>query len=580
MASIGQNPLVIISPSHVTGNSAYTLFTGVTISTEPSAISAVENPIIYQFASDIINNTTSLKARICISYPSGPFVLPTTGTYFTLSASTPGNFPTFTITAAAEPGANECYSIDTLPVPSATELGLQIAATLNANFAFRQRFYASSVLGLVVIEALDYGSHWNIEFCDFGTTWGVAIVSPPLNNQTAPDILDSESRKDYGIWADLFIDGVGDFGNAIDKTDSIRVTQEELSFDRNNEYYFDVAGALKNYVSTPLPSLSGTSMETMNEALVNYYMVFGSIYDEFGNDYRRQFIKGQTSVAWAMNSSLPLNDYNTLLSYTFDNALTSQFTNFLTNQPSTKITHQSGHEYLSILYSNSNGAQLSNLAFTVIIDVFYGDGSTDLNFFEIMGTLIPSNGGGLYCIDVSPFQIFGSSLVVGGLLVTGYRVKVIKSPHNSAPQYVASTTQSYRFSLECKEQKTQLFWVNPLGGWDTFIFAGNEKLGMDRKVTTFTMPLSYAPTVQDKVNIIDKIDINKTFTVYSEYIDREHFEWLFEIGKSSDVRIKVGDNLIPIIITKVSDYSATNTDDMWQVAIEYRYSVDENYIKQ
>lgn len=582
MAQLGQNPIIYAVPSGATANTVLYLYSGITINTTPSNISASENQIVFDLSSTVVNFANDEKFRGGF----GVSALPPAGSYIEFKPlSVSGSFPTYRITAADQPKHNECYSSTSTPARTLTELGQSIAYALNSNSSFRSRFCAVPIGGTCHIEALEYGARWNMTLVS-ATGFGAGPVitgSTPLDYKQGIDVTDADSKRDYSVWADLYIGGTGYYGGAINKQDSYRIAQMENSYSKSNSYLFDVSGALKNFVSTPIPTYGMTSMEQTTECMQNYYMVFGTKYDEFRNGYTRQFIKGQTAVNWVLNASGSLLDYNDLSLHCIDNN-GAQGTLYLNSQPETKYTYYNSDEYLNILFFNE-APQIPNLEFFAYIDVYYQDGTTDVALKTIQSTLVGSDGGGYYTLDCSPYQVVtGSTLFVssGTRRVKKYGVRLCYHTSGSASIYQVAETKYFEFIPDCAtEGQKHLMWLGPKGAWETFTFNGHNELSIERKVTTFNTPIGYFPTVLDIATIVHNIDFENKNKIFSGYFNRDHFDWLVtSIGKSTDVRVRDENNsYVPIIITDV-DAKCVSTDDLFQLSLEYVLGKKENYIKQ
>ncbi len=575
-----QNPVIVHVPATATNNSAYTYSSGVTITSEPSTISASENPITWNFNSLQIfpgpNSITNVKSKLTLSVAS----VPASSLKFAISAATAGDFPTYEFESSAEPKINEFYSVDTIPARTVNDVADSIAFAMNANFSFRQRFYAVSSSNEVIIQALEYGSKWDIRFnrLTIGSALGVS------SNNDSNDNYRGQSFKDYAITGDLYIGSSGDFGSNLNRTNSYRVSIMENAFSADNNYYFDVSGIIKNYISTPTPTLGATSMEKMNDALVNYYIVFFEKYDEFRNNYRRNFLKGHTSVKWGLNSSLDYLDVNDLTGYTFDNSSTylqsgATLISYLTTSPSTKYVYPDvSNEFLSFLYYNGNGSQLTGLTFYFNVNTNYQDGTSSFNQFQIANRTINSTDGGLYCANVSPGLIFTGN-TNGGLIMDNYEVQLYISGISGS--YQVGESKNYKFINDCVDNGQEITFLNSLNGWDSLLFNGETETTIERKSTTFRRTIGYTPTSTDKVNITSSIDFNKSYKLYSGSLNKEHIDWITtELSKSSDIRINIDDELIPINIISLDPTPLITNNDLFQLFIEYRYSKDENFITQ
>lgn len=572
---VTQNPIVRQVASAATLNDAYIIHTGLTITSYPTSVVASENPITWAFSSPVIGASQSWYQGYVEILNTGI----TADTRFILSSTTVGAFPTFEFTAAAEPRVNEFYCNTTLPARTTAQMAESLAGALNANFSFRQRFVVTYAGPFCYFESLYPGSHWNMDYYSLN---GASYLNYS-DITVATDYYNSQNYIDWGVWADLYIYSTGDLGSNLDRTYSERIAQFENSYDSSNLYTFDASGSIKNYISTPIPIITaatlytGSVMQQQNDALVNFYYVFGEKYDEFNNRYRRQFLRGQTNIVWALNSSVAYNEVNSLSAYTITNNVTATTINYLTTSPSPKQTYYESNEWLSFLYSNSEGAQLANLNFWMMVDLNYSDGTVDQDFYEIDWTTIGASGGGLYCACVSPQQFLTGS-TANGQMLNSYTVRLIQSS-GAGSYYVRGVDKTYELVDDCLlDGATQFMWLNSLGGWDTFYFNGESGQDMDRKITTFQISTPFQNDYYP-IATINKLDINKKFTSNSAYINKTHLDWLLDFFKSTKQYIIQNGIQIPIVVTS-GTWKCISNDDLFQVSAEYVYGIDENYIRQ
>lgn len=569
-----QNPVILRDSAAATNNAAYIISSGITINVSPSDICAVENPVLWQFNSIVTtfpassNPTSNIKAYMILQVNS----VPASGDKFIMSAQTAGDFATYEFESADQPIINQFYSNTTSPSKNTTDVADSIAFAMNQNQSFRSKFYAASSSNQVLVQALEYGARYNMWFTN---VIGSSIGMPTNNNSY--DNYRSQGLKDYAIWADTYIASVGDFGTTLNRTNSYRVGQSEVNFTADNLYWFDVAGIMKSYVSTPAPVVGTTTIQRFTQPLQNVYIVYGERYDEYKNNYRRAFLGGQTNVSWVLNSALGSLDINTLTAYTCDNSGFQQI-KYLTASPSPKQTYLDSNEWLCFLYSNSNGSQLSSQHFSFQLDINYVDGTQDAAWAEISQTAVSI--GGYYCANVSASQLF-TGMTYNGKLIKSYTVRLVRQQNLGAPIQVMGEDKEYIVLNECHTEGAREFqWTTNLGGMDSFWFNGEMETTPSRRITTFTQPVSYTPSRTDKQTIIKSIDYSKSYKSYSGYINEAHVEWLMnELSKSTDCKIRVGTDLIPIIILNVEPKPYVSSQDLFQINIEYRYSQDENYIK-
>jgi hypothetical protein len=568
-----ENPIVTLVPSAATINHAYSLNSNITIGSSFSPVYAVENQINLLLNSNVTGSSAT--------YPQIRFrvnSVPTTGTTITISASTNlGDFPTFVMTGAAEPKFNEFYCDATLPTRTTEDVADSIVMGLNENFQFRQRFYAARNSSDIIIKSLAKGSRFNLDFSSSAGSISLISTTDSVDNVIA------EGLKDYVVALDLYINSTGDFGSTLDRTNSTRVGQYENSFNKDNEYNFGLNGVLKNFVLTPLPT-GTTDIQLLSGALVNFYGVYFAKYDEFRSNYARRFICGQTAISWGLNSSLDFLTENDLEPFTINNddllnIGTGTLPGPLTLAPDGKLTRANQKEYLTFLYHNYPSITdfAFNRNFYIQVRAEYWDGTFSA---ENSYSTTPIYSGGCYCVDVSP-SIIGIPILDFSQRVKKYTVRLCcNSNHYLGEVQLFSRTYTYDSSPESRYPINLLFLGSP-GGWDTWLCNGDTEVTTERKTVEFSSPLALNPTIEDEVTQIHSIEQNKIYKANTGYLDKVHYDWLYnEIGKSTNARLINSSGEFEYIIIKKCEGKYTSDENLFNVSIEFQKTVEENLIRR
>tara|TARA_R110000868_G_scaffold408585_5_gene691970 strand:- start:444 stop:2150 length:1707 start_codon:yes stop_codon:yes gene_type:complete len=559
------NPIIVQVNSASTINTEYRLNNYITSTASTASVYASENPIIYSFASSAITST-EIGAEVWFNVTTAS----ADDAYFILSGNTEGDYPTYQLTAKSVPGLNEYYSSGTLPAKTTSEIADSIAFALNANISFRQRFYANTENNRVYVQALRSGSRYDLNFLSSDGNLALAVTIYSLDTSRG------ETLRDYAIWSDLYINSTGTLGDTLNRSGSTIVSSYENTYNSDNSYNVDVSSVIKNYIHTPLPNFTATTFTYANEALVNFYLVAGEQYDEFDSNYRRKFKNLQTEIKWALNSSLGLLEQNNLSAYTYDGTNTA--INYLTNSPDTKYSYLDQKENRAFLYSLANlYSAVTDVTFVAQGGAFGLDGSLISATTQIYLSGVTS--GGCISFEYGAEQAGISAIESSsGMNVMYYIYEVVANVTTPGGTLQFPIVPSKRIYLirDCQENPVQMIFRNNLGWWDSFIFNGEVEQTTDRKITTFESVVENPGHEEKSINI-SNIEIDLIYKAYSEWINKEHFDWLFECLKSTEVRVYENDELRPIIISKV-DWKSNTTNDLFTINIEYTYGVRENYI--
>ncbi len=576
MPIISSSENLLVADLLATGQTAYYApsasyyhASAVTIFSSPAVVTAGENPIVWTFHASALTGTSSF-AELTFFFNNPPAV----DDYVTITPDIISDYPIFQVTCKDEPGSNQFYSSTTTPTKNEVECAMSCVAALNDNFSFRQRFYATQNDGLVIVRAKKTGSRYNMNF--FSPNEFITGDIALNYSHDAANSYVSQSKKDYSVWGDLFINSSGYLGGTIDRTDSINISSTELTYLPDNNYTFDVSNVVKNYVTTPLPTISSSTFFRTTDDMVNFYILFGEKYDEFDNNYKRRFVVGQTEVLWATNASLELTQVNDLTNYTVQSVETGQSILPMTLSPNPKEIFSNQLEFISFMYSHTPSSTFSNIYFYLKGEIEYFDGSFDI-FTDTKLTSISA--GGSYHVEVGYDSMgFSPSSPVRSYDV-GVWIRWTDDAFSIHNQQVVNT-KTYVLLQDCPSDYAYNFiFKNTLGRWDSFLFNGEIEENLERSSKQFNSPESYSPTSEDRLSTDISVNVQKKTVSKSGWLDKIHFDWLFELAKNTDVRLYNSGDLIPVVVNKV-DWEMDSTKTMYQVQMDWSYAKEENYVKQ
>lgn len=565
--ALSQNILLSTNPTSATGQTAFSLNNTVTVTSNPYQITASENPVVWQFQTSALTASNSFSE---LSFTVN--ALPIATDFITISADTQYLYPTYQLTAADIPAENEFYASGTTPTKTTSDVADSICFALNENFSFRQRFYAIRISNQVKIAPLQPGARYNFNFAS-STTAITQDYSTDATNRYF-----GQTKKDFSIWADLYTGCSGFLNSAIDRAPSYKIGSTEITYIADNEYNFDVSNVIKSYLSTPLPQLGLTTFWRTTEDIANIYLVYGTKYDEFENNFKRRFIVGETEVVWVTNSSLPFTEVNNLVDYTVQ-AIPggTQSKAFMTNQPSEKDTYTTSKEFLSFCFAHVLAAGVPTIDFYLKGEYELYDG-TSVTFTNKKITTTAS--GGSFHVETS----YGTMGFPSTPKVRRYWAQVWAHYTDDSLNefnYKVVNRQDYNVIDECiYDYATQFIFKNEFGRWDTFFFNAEIEEELDRDADTFNSPAPYTPTSEDRLITNINIEASKILTAKSGWIDKQHFDWLFELAKSNDIRLISGTDFIPVNVNKKLDWKMDSTNTLYQVKMQYSFAKSENFVKQ
>lgn len=549
-----ENPFSLNYTAQMTQSSAFTINGNITIVSSPALLSASQNPIIFEFASSA---TTFSQDNAQLAFECN--AVPDSGNFFILSASSSTDFPTIQIVFAKTPGAGEVYSNETVPSKSVNELAECICSVLNGDFNFKQRFFAVRNGNEVNIQARQQGKRYNLNFISSDPDiQGISATNSSNWNR-------AQTLKDYSVYIDVYVNSSGTYADLTSRNASIKVGSVEIDYQKNNSYDFDVSSFVQPYCKTSIPTIGASTFQSDTGATTNVYCVFGELYDEFSNNFRKGFPIGQTSIVWVHNSALKYSEINNLSAYTVSST-TPLGTNrkFLTNSPSVKETYSNQKEFLSVIADGS-----SNFACGVRGTILYYDGSTS-SYVNKLNTAFSTGGHKIADVSYSNLGFTGSTPI------RKYTVQLYRDTVPQSNDIGVSEIKTYELLPDCpSDYQKNILWVNSLGGWDSFMFNGEMEQSSKRKSDIFITSPDYTPSETERLNTDYQIDVEFITTIKSSWINKNHFDWLFDLSKSDDVRVLQNNKFIPINIVKF-DYQMDTIDDVYQVTIEYKTAIEEN----
>lgn len=558
MSNISQNPFILITPSAATSSSSYVVNQNVQIISTPNEISNSNNAIVWTMISSAITSS-SVYAQMVISVD----VVSAEGQFFGFSGTSIYDFPQFQLTAKDEPQLLEYYSTGTTPTRTTSDVAQCIVSTLNEDFNFRERFFAVQSANTFYIQAKELGARYNMNFSSSNSDITL------LSSISSPNDNIGQNYKDYAVWGDIYIGSSGNFNELISRTGSTKIGSIEIDYNKDNLYEFNVANFVEPYLTTNLPTIGSTTFVQDTNACGNVYLVFGNKYDEFENNFRRRFPVGQTEIGWTHHSGIELLSGNTLTNHVFKfTSVSGDGLTFLTNSPSNKEVYTNQKEFLSMIVEPDPdfGA--------VILGYYEYWNGTRVNYIEKFNTIMTN--GGHYTVDVSY-----ANIITGATQPVRRYTAALYKHNDSIPistRLLISEIKSYEVQPDCPSDiQHPIIFLNTLGGWDSFLFNGETQIELERDYEKFTATLSFNPSQTDIIQQVFALESYPVYTAFSTWINKEHFDWLFEMTKSSDVRLLQDGIFKSIIITKF-DYKLDTINQLYSVEVQYIYSEPENSI--
>lgn len=134
-------------------------------------------------------------------------------------------------------------------------------------------------------------------------------------------------------------------------------------------------------------------------------------------------------------------------------------------------------------------------------------------------------------------------------------------------------TNPVRFMVEPKcESNDTLFFINAIGGLDSFNFTGEHRFGsnIDERVTYMKNPQKPFDTTYE-LEHTKQVEIEQTYVSYTSMINERMANWLTELQRSKYV-FKLIDGKYIMVLIENMDIDLSDVEKYFEVQCEYRYA--------
>lgn len=117
----------------------------------------------------------------------------------------------------------------------------------------------------------------------------------------------------------------------------------------------------------------------------------------------------------------------------------------------------------------------------------------------------------------------------------------------SASDLDRSVERTFVIDDTCFTNEVEIYFLNLLGAYDSFVFTGDRREAPRSKKTQFEKILSKGFSTQDRGITTLGVATGKRFEIFGRFIDEETALWLEELESSPDVLQLKGSNYIPLV---------------------------------
>jgi len=252
--------------------------------------------------------------------------------------------------------------------------------------------------------------------------------------------------------------------------------------------------------------------------------------------------------------------------------------NYLTRAPNPKMVQRTNNQeflYFILQKDYENTLDLRG-------DIVFYDG-TEINnykFFDI--TIDEFNFGGVVALNISSDKLGLPALELSGGTLRKIKTIEFAIHQNINGEYLHySETRAFRYSIDEAERSFSCMFLNSLGGYDNFTFAGINERSVERLSGLFTTPRPYnvygASPHSFSVNTTYNCQTTRIITCNSGWINSEMFDFLIEMLKSNYIVSSSEPNQNYLNVVGYT-YKKSSLEDLFDMEVTFKFTTFENTI--
>lgn len=552
------------------------------IGSNPKMFSASENIINYIF-DNTTTGVTPTSTRLVLTVIGLPS---TTSGSITLKNS----FSTTVLTASNTPNINQFFNNGTGLTPLDRSVRAEsIAYELRNNLTFNQYYNVWSQGATIFIEARISGTAYNFDTVLLSSEL-ILMGGMTASNTNGTNTYNFQSLIDYNAFVEIYA-AEGVYGQQIDRRNSILADQLNITAYNTDKFAINIADSIKQYVDIVLPTKRTSPVVVVKELdkqidmfgnkvlpIVRPFFIVWGFERRFGVGLeKKKTITGQSDIRFVLNGAFGLlEDYN-FNPYILDTTLTSPF-KFMTSSPKIKDLNFDSQEFLHF-YRKSNNFELGQFGLEVVYTF------TDLSTTTVSYSLGSYAGiNGTLSIDVSPNVLKLANVeAVNGKLIDSYELKIYWTTNTTLRFY--SESKIYKIKRICNQNINNVIFLNEFGVFETLNFTGEIVKSLDRDVEylersiPINTPNTGFNTISDEINIPINMNIVDRFTITTDLLTQEYYNWLSKLLSASALFIydASGSRYRAIKLVEY-DYNSNSLNETSTFTLTYSYTVDNNYI--
>ena len=251
---------------------------------------------------------------------------------------------------------------------------------------------------------------------------------------------------------------------------------------------------------------------------------------------------------------------------------------FLTNSPNPKFVQRDSSEFLYLMLPKDYGKTLK-----IKGNLYFYDGT------ELTGeTLYTVSTGSTNYGGVFMFAAGYNELGLADYETYSGGTRKIRRVDFALYQYDAtngdmlmSEEKSYRYEIDEQPRRYGVAFLNKLGTYDIFDFAGEIVNSVTHENETYEVPralnLGGASPYGFQSTTVYNTKVVKTIAANTGWIDEEHFDWLQELIESNRC-YNYTETDESFLIIKSVDYKKSSNDDLYQIDVDFEETLYQNQI--
>ncbi|MDF9800789.1 hypothetical protein OKW21_006052 [Catalinimonas alkaloidigena] len=517
--------------SGTTGDTGTTTTDNIIVESQPALLTASENPILVSLSSKILDDTPSYsKTDITVSNNISD------GDYIQFKS----NNIDIKLTAKDDPSFAEFF---TTSGNTLGDVANSLRFAINDHPILNKLYYANSSGATVTVTSKKVGSKYELIPGDTLIDNSTGISSTLIQSGSSKFV--AETKSDYGYYVNIYVE------NEADELEYIKTIEQPYVLPRN---HFDLAGILKNYVNTYVPSYQSTGFTKSTNHLKKYDYDLGELYAKSTGGYKFQYPFETSGITkYVLNASLPLPVQNTLSVYNQGP--------FLSNAPDLKPVHSEQKDYL--YFVTTNGVTDVSIKYR-----FYFFDHTQTQWRTLSTESI--TGSGVYYFESSP-SVFSISSEPKSVWKIEVKLQTGGSEFNQV--------QTYELSVEESDTGFDVLFQNSLGAFESFRFVGEVTDSITRTVSNYNRSYYGKLSTSDSITSTKKVVVQNVYELNSGIVSTETFNWLKELIKSSQIYINKNDSWVSVTTSNVR-YEKSTDEDFYSISLSITESIPENSISQ